>query len=60
MTTPRPFPKGAEQRKALNDAEKAASEQQPGSYKEEATADKVVEVAPIDRKDSAIKGIDPK
>lgn len=60
MTKPRQAPESAEQRDALNQSEKKASEQQPGSYKDRATADKVVEVAPIDRKDSAIKGIDPK
>jgi hypothetical protein len=53
-------PESADQRKALNDSEKKASEQQPGSYKQDATDDKVVEVGPIDKKDSAIKGIDPK
>ena len=59
MNKPRQAPKSAEQRDALNESEKKAS-QQPGSYKEDATADKVVEVHPIDHKDSAIKGIDPK
>jgi len=59
MPKPQP-PESADQRKALNDSEKRASEQQPGSYKQDATDDKVVEVGPIDKKDSAIKGIDPK
>ena len=53
-------PESPEQRKALNESEKKASERQPGSYKQDATDEKVVEVGPIDKKDSAIKGIDPK
>ena len=59
MTKPQ-SPANAEQREARNESEKKASERQPGSYKQGATEGKVVEVGPIDKKDSAIKGIDPK
>jgi hypothetical protein len=60
-TMPKPqSPESPEQRKALNESEKKASERQPGSYKERETDDKVVEIGPIDENDSAIKGIDPK
>jgi hypothetical protein len=48
-----------DERLALEKSEKKASEQQPGSFKDEATKEKVVEVLPIDPQSSAIKGIDP-
>jgi hypothetical protein len=50
----------ADQRKALNESEKKASKPLPESYPQRETEDKIVEVRRIDRKDSAIKGIDPK
>ena len=50
----------AEQRQALNDAEKKASEKQPGSYKEEATAEKVVEIPPSGPDKKPIRGLDSK
>jgi hypothetical protein len=46
------------QRQALERAEKKAAERQPGSFKEEANDDKVVEVG-HDLTDAPIKGIDP-
>jgi hypothetical protein len=48
----------ADQRKALEQAEKKAAEKQPGSYKEKATDEKLVEIGP-DLADNPIKGIDP-
>lgn len=53
-------PKPDAQREALDASERQASEQQPESYKPEATDRKIVEVQPIERDDSAIKGLDPK
>jgi hypothetical protein len=47
-----------QQREALEQAEKKATEQQPDSFKDEATADKVVEIGP-DVTADPIKGIDP-
>jgi hypothetical protein len=48
----------ADQRKALEQSEKKAAEKQPGSYKEKATDEKLVEIGP-DLADNPIKGIDP-
>lgn len=50
---------GAEgdQRKALEKSEKQATEQQPENFKDEATAEKLVEVGP-DMAEEPIKGID--
>ncbi len=45
------------QRDMLAESEKKAAEPQPGSYKEEATEDKVVEIG-ADVTDDPIKGID--
>lgn len=45
------------QRRQLDDSEKKAAAQQPENYKDEETADKVVEIGP-DKTDEPIKGID--
>jgi hypothetical protein len=48
----------ANQREALEQSEKKAAQQQPGSFKEKATEEKLVEIG-ADLTDSPIKGIDP-
>ena len=49
-----------QQRDALAESEKEASEDQPRSYDERNVTDKVVRINPTDPKsDDAIKGIDP-
>ena len=45
------------QREALERSEKKATEQQPESFKDKATEEKVVEIGP-DMTDAPIKGID--
>ena len=42
------------------ESERKASEQQPENFKDEAVTDKKVEIGPIDKDGSAIKGLDPK
>lgn len=54
-TTPMP---GHAQREALEDNERKAAEEQPGTFKDEAIEDKQVEVGP-DMTDAPIRGIDP-
>jgi hypothetical protein len=49
-----------DQRDELNEAEKKAAEQQPGSYKEEETAEKVVEIPPTGPNEKPIRGLDSK
>ena len=44
--------------KRSNESEKKANEQQPGSYKEEETADKVVEIPPTGPDERPIRGLD--
>ena len=46
------------QRDALNEAQKKANEQQPGSYKEKETDDKVVEIPPKGPDEKPIRGLD--
>ena len=46
------------QREALNEAQKKANEQQPGSYKEKETDDKVVEIPPKGPDRKPIRGLD--
>lgn len=58
-SNPQPSVHANEQREALEQSEKKAAEQQPGSFKEKATEEKVVEIGP-DLTDEPIKGIDPK
>lgn len=53
-------PNNEDQRQELESAERAASAGQPKSFRDEAMKDKVVEVDPIGKDDSAIKGLDPK
>ena len=51
-------PSPATQREALDRSEKKASEKQPGSYKDEETADKVVEIPPTGPDKRPIRGLD--
>ena len=51
-------PEADPQRDALERSEKAAARDQPGSYKERETEEKVVEIGG-DRTDAPIKGLDP-
>jgi hypothetical protein len=57
-TTMSTNPSPKQQREALNESEKKAKEQQPGSYKEEETADKVVEIPPTGPDERPIRGLD--
>jgi hypothetical protein len=56
----RSSPPASDQRAALNQAEKKASEKQPGSYKEEASDEKIVEIPPAGPDKKPIRGLDPK
>ena len=60
MNTPNTKDSGSSQREALNQSEKKASETEPGSYKEEATEHKIVEIAPAGPGKKPIRGLDPK
>jgi hypothetical protein len=51
-------PPAGNQREALNEAEKKANEQQPGSYKEKETDDKIVEIPPKGPDKKPIRGLD--
>lgn len=57
---PTPTASAPEQRDALNESEKKASEQQPGSYKEKATDEKIVEIPPAGPDEKPIRGLDSK
>ena len=56
--TKQPSVKDDGQREALKESEKKATEQQPESFKDVATDEKLVEIGP-DVTDAPIKGIDP-
>jgi hypothetical protein len=51
-------PPAGNQREALNEAQKKANEQQPGSYKEEETDEKIVEIPPKGPDEKPIRGLD--
>jgi len=57
-TTMSHHPSPATQREALEQSEEKASEKQPGSYKEEETEDKVVEIPPTGPDKRPISGLD--
>lgn len=46
------------QREALKQSEKKASENQPGSFKDKETAEKVVEIPPAGPDKKPIRGLD--
>jgi hypothetical protein len=56
MNAPRNTP---DPREALSESEREASRERPENFKEEETAEKVVEVLPIDGEGAPIEGIDP-
>ncbi len=58
--TQQPKPSAPEQREALEKSEREASTEQPENYKEDATAEKIVEIPPVAKDDEPIKGLDPK
>jgi hypothetical protein len=60
MNTPNSRTSGSGQREALNESEKKASDKQPGSYKEEETEHKTVEIPPAGPGKKPIRGLDPK
>ncbi|MEO7708045.1 MAG: hypothetical protein ABIS28_05915 [Caldimonas sp.] len=61
MSTTDPKSKTENQRDALAESEKKASEKQPRSYDERNETEKKVHINPPDpQSDNAIKGIDPK
>jgi len=53
-----PTPRAKDQREALKRSEKNATTTEPQNFRDEATADKVVEI-PSDKEDTPIQGIDP-
>jgi hypothetical protein len=59
MNPSRPDPSPEDQRQALERSERAANEKQPGSFKDEAMDDKVVEIPPVGPDEKPIRGLDP-
>jgi hypothetical protein len=55
--TEKPSAEDDDQRKALEQSEKKATEQEPENFKDKATDEKVVEIGP-DMTNAPIKGID--
>ena len=60
MPKPSAATKPADPRQALEDSERKASQGQPGSFKDAAIDDKVVEIPPVDKDDDPIRGLDPR
>lgn len=48
-----------DQREALEQSEREASRQQPGSFRDEAMEDKIVEIPPVGPNEQPIRGLDP-
>jgi hypothetical protein len=49
---------GANQRKALKESEQQASENRPGSFKDQEAAEKVVQMAPAGLEEKSTRGLD--
>lgn len=47
------------QRDTLMDAQRKANQRQPGSFKDEAVTDKIVEIPPRPKDEKPIEGLDP-
>ena len=48
-----------DQREALKDAERKATEQQPANFRDESNEDKIVEIPPVGKDEKPIRGLDP-
>ena len=48
------------QREALQDSERAATETEPANFRDQANAEKIVEIPPVDAESIPIRGLDPK
>ncbi len=48
-----------DQRKALEDSEREASKKEPGSFKDSAMTEKIVEIPPVAKDEKPIRGLDP-
>ncbi|MDP9046317.1 MAG: hypothetical protein M3O01_16065 [Pseudomonadota bacterium] len=59
MNEPSTPPPSNPQRDALNESERRAERERPQNYKDKETAEKVVEVLPLDGDSAPIQGIDP-
>lgn len=48
------------QREALQESERAATETEPANFRDQANAEKIVEIPPVDAESIPIRGLDPK
>lgn len=48
-----------DQREALEQSEREAARQHPGSFRDEAMDDKIVEIPPVGPNEKPIRGLDP-
>ncbi len=53
-------PRAKDQREQLRHSERAATEQEPANFRDVANEKKVVEIPPIDKDETPIRGLDPK
>jgi len=58
METVKKQPSPSDQREALKESERKASEQQPGSFKDRETDEKIVEIPPTGPDKKPIRGLD--
>jgi hypothetical protein len=58
MQTDKTATTSGNQREALKESEKKANEQQPGSFKDKETDEKIVEIPPAGPDEKPIRGLD--
>lgn len=59
MATPSSQKPAEDQREALEHSERNAARKQPGSFRDEAMKDKIVEIPPVGPDGKPIQGLDP-
>ncbi len=59
MSTQPTTPRHDSEREVLEKSERAASVDQPGSYKEKETDEKIVSIPPVGKDQKPIRGLDP-
>ncbi len=47
-------------RQALQESERQATETEPANFRDQANAEKIVEIPPVDKANKPIRGLDPK
>ena len=59
FTTKPGSPRPEDQREALKDSERKATEQHPTTFRDQSNEEKIVEIPPVGKDEKPIRGLDP-